>query len=90
MQYLEYNMFVQSMTTAQVKMKMKLTKEVIEKINNVPTRRRIGEALEIGDAMLYRHINTNKVNGRLTKIDALQVIALEVGVDDIMEIVEHD
>jgi hypothetical protein len=71
-------------------MKMKLTDDVINKINNVPVRRRIGESLDIGDAMLYRHINQNKINGRLTKIDALQVIALELGITDIMELVEHD
>jgi len=73
-----------------VTMKMKLTDDVINKINNVPVRRRIGESLDIGDAMLYRHINQNKINGRLTKIDALQVIALELGITDIMELVEHD
>lgn len=66
---------------------MKIKKKIIEQINNVPSRKRISDKLNIGDQMLYLHLRRNSYNGRLTKMDALKAISEETGmaVDEILE-----
>lgn len=56
---------------------MKVKQTVLDKVNNVDSRKRISDKLKIGDQMLYKHINQNKENGRLTKMDALIAISEE-------------
>lgn len=56
---------------------MKVKQSVLDKVNNVDSRKRISDKLKIGDQMLYKHINNNKENGRLTKMDALIAISEE-------------
>lgn len=66
---------------------MKIRKTILVKINNVHSRKRICNELGIGDQMLYKHIIANKINGRLTKLDALKAISNETGLA-IREIIE--
>lgn len=66
---------------------MKIKTSVLTKINNVETRRRICADLAIGDQMLYKHISQNRINGRLTKLDALKAISKVTGLA-IREIVD--
>lgn len=56
---------------------MKVKQKVLSLVNNVDSRRRISEELKIGDQMLYKHMNQNKENGRLTKMDALIAMSKE-------------
>lgn len=56
---------------------MKVKQTVLDKVNNVDSRKRICDKLGIGDQMLYKHMNQNKENGRLTKMDALIAISEE-------------
>lgn len=58
---------------------MKIKQSILTAINNVETRRRISEAMGIGDQMLSIHIRRNANNGRLTKMDALMAISKETG-----------
>jgi hypothetical protein len=66
---------------------MKIRKTIISKINNVQSRKRICNDLDISDQMLYKHLRANRENGRLTKMAALRAIAKEtdVAIDDILE-----
>jgi biotin operon repressor len=66
---------------------MKIKETILSEINNVVSRKRICNDLDISDQMLYKHIKANKRNGRLTKMDALKAISKETGrvVDDIIE-----
>lgn len=66
---------------------MKIKQTIIDQINNVDSRKRICDDLDIGDQMLYKHINANKENGRLTKLDALRSISKETGaaIEDICD-----
>ncbi|HYC30545.1 MAG TPA: hypothetical protein VEB42_17035 [Chitinophagaceae bacterium] len=67
---------------------MKLKKEIVDKLNNPPTRRRISAKLKsCGDQAIYKHLRGNSDNGRLTKMDALKAIAEETGltVDQLLE-----
>lgn len=66
---------------------MKLKNDIVQKINNVPVRRRLGEKLNIGDQMLYHHLRVNREDGCLTRMTALVFIAQEVGlkVDELLE-----
>lgn len=65
---------------------MKIRKTILAKINNVNSRKRICNDLGIGDQMLYKHIHANKINGRLTKMDAVKAISKETGatIEDII------
>lgn len=56
---------------------MKVKQKVLDIVNNVASRKRISDVLNIGDQMLYKHMNQNKENGRLTKMDALIAISNE-------------
>lgn len=56
---------------------MKVKQKVLDIVNNVDSRKRISDDLKIGDQMLYKHMNQNKENGRLTKMDALIAISKE-------------
>lgn len=60
---------------------------VLDIVNNVDSRKRISDDLKIGDQMLYKHMNQNKENGRLTKMDALIAISKEskIPIDKILE-----
>jgi hypothetical protein len=69
---------------------MKIKTEIIDKVNNVPSRRRISGKLDISDTMLYKHFNENKENGRLTKLDALHAIAAELEVENVMDLVDTE
>src|SRR5690242_19569560 len=67
---------------------MKLKQEVVDKLNNPPTRRRISAKLKsCGDQAIYKHLRGNSDNGRLTKMDALKAIAEETGltIDQLLE-----
>ena len=67
---------------------MKLKQEIIDLVNNPPTRRRISAKLKsCGDQAIYKHLRGNAENGRLTKMDALKAIAEETGlsIDDLLE-----
>ena len=67
---------------------MKLKQEIIDRLNNPPTRRRISAKLKsCGDQAIYKHLRGNAENGRLTKMDALKAIAEETGlsIDDLLE-----
>ena len=67
---------------------MKLKQEIIDRLNNPPTRRRISAKLKsCGDQAIYKHLRGNAENGRLTKMDALRAIAEETGlsIDDLLE-----
>lgn len=66
---------------------MKIRKTIISKINNVQSRKRICNALNISDQMLYKHLRANRNNGRLTKMASLRAIAKETGaaIDYIIE-----
>jgi hypothetical protein len=66
---------------------MKIKKIILWKINNVDSRKRICNDLNVSDQMLYKHIKANKDNGRLTKLDALRSISKETGatIEDIVE-----
>jgi hypothetical protein len=67
---------------------MKLKQEIVDRLNNPPTRRRISAKLKsCGDQAIYKHLRGNAENGRLTKMDALKAIAEELGlsIDDLLE-----
>jgi hypothetical protein len=66
---------------------MKIKKSILYKINNVASRKRICNDLELSDQMLYKHLKANRANGRLTKLDALRSISRETGaaIDDIID-----
>lgn len=67
---------------------MKLKQEIIDRLNNPPTRRRISAKLKsCGDQAIYKHLRGNAENGRLTKMDALKAIAEETGlsIDELLE-----
>jgi hypothetical protein len=67
---------------------MKVKQSILDKINNVDSRRRISEKIGIGDQMLYKHIVANINDGSLTKMKALKAISEETGVaiDKILEV----
>lgn len=67
---------------------MKLRQEIIARVNNVPSRRTIGTKLNVGDQSIHKALVANLPNGRLTKLDALVAIKEELGIDDIMELVQ--
>lgn len=69
---------------------MKLKTEIIEQVQNVPSRRRIGEKLDVSDLVMYRLFRENKENGRLTKMDALVAIGAEIGITNVMDLVIED
>lgn len=68
---------------------MKVRQSILDQINNVESRRKIGERLGIADQMVYIHIKKNAVDGPLTKMKALQAIS-EVTEIPVMEILEDD
>jgi hypothetical protein len=59
---------------------MKIKKTIVIKINNVNSRKRICNDLNISDQMLYKHLSANKEYGRLIKMDALKAISKETGI----------
>jgi hypothetical protein len=67
---------------------MKLKQEIVDRLNNPPTRRRISAKLKsCGDQAIYKHLRGNSENGRLTKMDALKAIAEETGlsIDELLD-----
>jgi hypothetical protein len=66
---------------------MKVKQSILDKINNVDSRRRISEKMSIGDQTLYKHIVANLSDGSLTKMTALKAISEETGiaVDKLLE-----
>jgi hypothetical protein len=66
---------------------MKVKQEILDRINNPETRMRIGLEIGCGDRALAVQIQKNKINGRLTKMDALLAISKETGetVENILE-----
>lgn len=71
---------------------MKVKQEILDKVNNVDSRRPISEKLEIGDQMLYKHMKANVSDGPLTKMKAVMAIADEAGIhfSEVLEIEEKD
>lgn len=67
---------------------MKLKKSIIDAINNPQARTRIAVALKTGEANISLHLRNNKANSRLTKMDALMVIAAEAGCE-VSEVLEN-
>lgn len=67
---------------------MKVKQELLDRINNVASRKRISDKLGIGDQMLYKHIRANNDNGPLTKMRAVIAISEEIGID-VTEILEE-
>lgn len=67
---------------------MKKVKQVVlDRINNPASRNRLGLVLKCDSASIAVQIRRNKVNGRLTKMDALEAISAEakVAVNMILE-----
>lgn len=66
---------------------MRIKQFVLDKINNVQSRRQIAEALNVGDQNVYRLISKNATDGHLTKLKVLRIISEEVGlpIDDLVE-----
>jgi hypothetical protein len=59
---------------------MKLKTEILTLVNNPQSRNRIAQALEVGEQAVAVQMRVNAINGRLTKMDALQAISKECGV----------
>lgn len=68
---------------------MKIKKSILKKINTVRQRMSIADKLGCGEQALAVQLRINKSDGRLTKMDALQAISQELGVD-IGEILEKE
>lgn len=66
---------------------MKIKQTILTLINNVDSRKRISDDLNVSDQMIWKHINQNKPNGRLTRLDALAAISKETG-EDILNLCE--
>ena len=66
---------------------MKVTQQVLDKINNPTTRNILGGKLRIGEQTIAVHLRKNKDNGRMTKMDALLAIN-EITGFEIAEILE--
>lgn len=66
---------------------MKVKQTILDRVNNVASRRVISEKLDIGDQMLYLHMKKNAADGPLTKMKALLAISEETGVpvEEILE-----
>lgn len=68
---------------------MKVKQEILDRINNVTSRKRILEFMgsEYGDQALYKQIKDNSEDGPLTKMKAVLAISKETGipVDQILE-----
>lgn len=66
---------------------MKVKQSILDLVNNPSARNRIALDLGCGEQAVALHMRHNKVNGRLTKMDALSAIAKEVGkpVEEIIE-----
>lgn len=68
---------------------MKVKQEILNRINNVTSRKRILESMgtEFGDQALYKQIKDNTNDGPLTKMKALKAISEVTGVpvDKILE-----
>lgn len=60
---------------------MKVKQEILNRINNVASRRVISAKLDISDQMLYKHIVRNAMDGPLTKMKALMAISEEAGIE---------
>lgn len=68
---------------------MKIKQSILDKVNNVDSRRPIAERLEIGDQMLWKHMKANVSNGPLTKMVAVMAIAEAANVE-ITEVLEAE
>lgn len=60
---------------------MKIKRKILNRINNVASRRIISAKLDISDQMLYKHMRQNASDGPLTKMKALMAISEEAGID---------
>lgn len=60
---------------------------ILEKVNKPLIRSRIAVALGVGEQTVAMQMRNNTPDGRLTKMDALQAIAKEVGcgIEEILE-----
>lgn len=67
---------------------MKVRQQILDLVNNPQSRTRIALKLGIGEQMVYVHLRQNNENGRLTKMDAVQAIAEEAGVEPV-EVLEE-
>lgn len=65
----------------------KLRQEIINSINNPMSRNRLGIKLTCDAQAVAVQIRQNNINGRLTRMDALEAISEEVGVpvDQLLE-----
>jgi hypothetical protein len=68
---------------------MRLKDEIVKQVNNVAMRRNLTIKLDCSDQMFYKHLNDNKENGRLTKMDALKAIADELKIENVMDLLEE-
>lgn len=68
---------------------MKIKSEIVAQVNNVPMRRNLSVKLDCSEQMITKHLLQNKENGRLTKMDALKAIGAEVGIRNVMDLVEE-
>lgn len=67
---------------------MKIKNTIVEQVNSIRGRRRIGHSLDISDQMVYMHLKENRENGVLTKLSALKCIAEQVGMN-VEEILDY-
>jgi hypothetical protein len=67
---------------------MKLKRSILEKINKPQVRTRIANSLGCGEQVVAIHMRRNTLNGRLTKMDALQAISKELNGLAIAEILD--
>lgn len=66
---------------------MKVKQSILDRLNNVVSRRNIAVRLGLGETAVYNHMRLNKSDGYLTKMKALMAISEESGVpvDQILE-----
>ena len=71
---------------------MKIREDILKRINNVRSRRAIAIKLNVGEQMIYAHINQNREDGALTKMKALVAISEELGIQvaDLIEETDAD
>ncbi len=70
---------------------MRIKKEILDRLD-ISSINRIALALGRSAATVAAQIRLNKINGRLTKMDALTAISKEVGiaVDQLLEVVSEE
>lgn len=61
---------------------MRLTKKALKLINNLDARLKLASALAFTETWIRECINSNKDNGPLTTMKAIEVIRIETGLPD--------